>query len=84
MFFPEISQLFRPEIGQHFAIDLNHRRQFLSGQPDHFVKGLYASDDIHGFVFNPMGIHSIHRLVAPRAIGFDEKAGVHPPIWLMY
>jgi hypothetical protein len=31
-----------------------------------------------------MGIHSIHRLVAPRAIGFDEKAGVHPPIWLMY
>ena len=70
--FPKRGQLFGPEIRQHPPVHVNHRRQFLAGQVDHFVISRFVTNHVNGFIFDTVLIQPLRRAMTPWTIGFDE------------
>jgi hypothetical protein len=69
---PKHGQLVRPEIGEDFPIHLNHRRERLTGQANHFVECLRIGTDINGFVGDAPLREPIFGTIAPAAGVFDK------------
>ena len=71
---PERRELFRPKVREDFAVHVNHRRQFLTGKPDHFVVGRLVGEDVDRFVINAVIVQPTLGSMAPRAVILDEKS----------
>jgi len=70
---PKTSELVRAEIGENFAIHVNHGRKFLSGEIDHLIVSRLVRNHIHSFVVNLTLVKPTLSLVAPAAIWFHEQ-----------
>jgi hypothetical protein len=75
--FKKSRQLFRAEIRQYFSLHLQHRRHFLAGKADHFLKCRVIGDDINLLILDVMVVEPADRLVAPPAIWLDKQSDFH-------
>ena len=74
---PKLRQFFRAEVGEDLAVHLNHRRERLAGELDHFRHRLFIGDDINLLVLDAALVEPALRLVAPAAIRFDKETDFH-------
>ena len=74
---PKIFQLFRAEVGENFSIRLDHRRERLAGELDHFIHGRAVGNHVERLIFDAALVEPALPLVAPAAIRFDEETGFH-------
>ena len=69
---PKISELVRAKIREDFAIDIDHRSEFLARKADHLVKCSLIGNDIDLLVFHVVLVEPMLGLVTPATVGFDE------------
>ena len=80
-FLPKLRQFVWSEVGEDLAVHVHHRREALAGEIDHFRHGLAVRNHVERFVLDAALVEPVLRLVAPRAIRFDEETDFHK---LMY
>lgn len=71
---PEPSQLVRPEIGKDFSIHVNHRRQSLARELNHFVVSGLVSYHVNHFKLDVVIVQPMHGTMAPATVGLDKQA----------
>ena len=77
MLLPKFCEFVRAEIGKDFSVRLQHRRERLAGELDHFRHGLTVGKHVERFIFEAAFVEPALRLVTPAAIRFDEETDFH-------